>query len=299
MTDGNLSCLEADYRRTVTGEVHSRFLPGTSIEIIREIRPGIPFRHVVFDFDGTLSLIREGWPDVMVPMMVEEIRATGTGESEKEIHRRCHEFVMRLNGKQTIYQMIQLAEEIRMRGGRPKEALYYKQKYHARLLERIRHRHEELRAGDARPEDYLVPGAYGLLSALRDRGMALYLASGTDERYVKSEAGLLGLDRFFGAHIYGAIDDYTNYSKKMVIERILRENDVAGSALLGFGDGYVEVENIKSSGGAAVAVASDEAGRSGRPDAWKRERLIGVGADLVIPDFREKDALLAYLFRTP
>jgi len=288
--------LEEDYRRVVTGDVRSHFLPGTSIEIIREVAKGIPFRHVVFDFDGTLSLIREGWPEVMVPMMVEEIRATGTGEAPEEIRRHCHDFVMRLNGKQTIYQMIRLAEEIRARGGQPREPLYYKQKYHARLMEKIMHRHEGLRAGKARPEDYLVPGALALLSAIRDRGMAMYLASGTDERYVTGEAELLGLVPYFGVRIYGAIDDYRNYSKKMVIERILRENNVAGSALLGFGDGYVEIENIKSSGGMAVAVASDEAQRSGKPDSWKRERLIGVGADLVIPDFREKDALLAYLF---
>ncbi len=82
----------------------------------------------------------------------------------------------------------------------------------------------------------------------------------------------------------------------MVIERILRENDVDGDALLGFGDGYVEIENIKAAGGIAVAVASDEAGRSGRPDAWKRDRLIGVGADVVIPDFGESEALVGYLF---
>jgi phosphoglycolate phosphatase len=290
------SCLEEDYRRAVTGEVHSRFLPGTSIEIVREITPGIQFRHVIFDFDGTLSLIREGWPEVMVPMMMEEILATGTEESPAEIYRHCHDFVMRLNGKQTIYQMIQLAEEIRARGGQPKEPVQYKQKYHDRLMEKIKHRHEDLRSGRARLEDYLVPGSFGTLSALRDMGLPLYLASGTDERYVRDEAGLLGLIPYFGKHVYGAIDDYRSFSKKMVIERILRENQVDGSALLGFGDGYVEIENIKSSGGIAVAVASDEATRSGKLDAWKRDRLIGVGADIVIPDFREKDALLDYLF---
>jgi hypothetical protein len=47
----------------------------------------------------------------------------------------------------------------------------------------------------------------------------------------------------------------------------------------------------------AVAVASEEAGRSGRPDAWKRDRLAGVGADIIIPDFRDWAALLDYLFR--
>ena len=60
-----------------------------------------------------------------------------------------------------------------------------------------------------------------------------------------------------------------------------------GASLLGFGDGYVEIQNVKAVGGTAVAVASDEAGRSGKPDAWKRDRLIGAGADVVIPDYRD------------
>ena len=82
----------------------------------------------------------------------------------------------------------------------------------------------------------------------------------------------------------------------MVIERILRENRVDGRWLLGFGDGYVEIQNIKAAGGTAVAVASDEAGRSGKPDPWKRDRLVGAGADLVIPDYRDWCVLVEYLW---
>ena len=41
-------------------------------------RPGIS--HVLFDFDGTLSLIRQGWPEVMVPMFTEVLPAL-PGES--------------------------------------------------------------------------------------------------------------------------------------------------------------------------------------------------------------------------
>ncbi len=82
-----------------------------------------------------------------------------------------------------------------------------------------------------------------------------------------------------------------------MIERILRENRLDGASLLGFGDGYVEIQNIKTAGGTAVAVASDEAGRSGRPDPWKRDRLIGAGADIVIPDFRDYGPLLEYLWK--
>jgi phosphoglycolate phosphatase-like HAD superfamily hydrolase len=294
---GLTSNLEDDYRRVVEGEVRSRFLPGTSIEILREIPRSVPFRHVVFDFDGTLSLIREGWPEVMVPMMVRELQKTSTSETPDQLFRLCHDFVMKLNGKQTIYQMIQLSEEIRARGGQPEEPLVYKERYHSLLMEKISERRENLRSGRARPEDFLVPGAFQILSRLRDEGLRMYLASGTDERYVVEEAELLGLLPYFGRHVYGAIDDYRSFSKKMVIERILRDNRVEGAALLGFGDGYVEIENVKGVGGTAIAVASDEAHRSGRPDAWKRDRLIGVGADVVIPDFTEHAALLDHLLR--
>ena len=93
-----------------------------------------------------------------------------------------------------------------------------------------------------------------------------------------------------------AVEDFKSFSKAQVIQRILEVNQVEGAELLGFGDGYVEIENIKAVGGTAVAVASDESGRSGRPDPWKRNRLIGVGADVVVPDYREHEVLIDYLW---
>lgn len=287
---------EADYRRVVESVGATRFLPGTGIEIIRERPAGPPPRHVVFDFDGTLSLVREGWPEIMVAMMVEALQATGTPETPAQLHDVALGFIMELNGKQTIYQMIRLAEEIRQRGGQPEEPAVYKHRYHERLMAKIESRREGLRTGAIAPEDLLVPNSLDLLRALRERGATIHLASGTDENFVKEEARLLTLDRYFGEHIYGAIDDYKAFSKQMVIDRIIRENKIQGSELLGFGDGYVEIDNIKGSGGLAVAVASDEAGRSGRPDPWKRDRLIGVGADVVIGDYRDWAPLLAYLW---
>ena len=288
--------VEKDYRRTVSATGPVRFLPGTAIEIVRDVPRGSAPEHVLFDFDGTLSLVRAGWAEVMVPMMVEILLETGTRESPDDLHRLARDFVMTLNGKQTIYQMIRLADEVRARGGTPREPAAYKQLYHDRLMERIRSRREGLRSGRTSPGEMLVPGSLDLLEALRARGARLYLASGTDEPYVREECGLLTLDRYFGEHVYGAIDDYKAFSKAMVVERILRVNRVDGRRLLGFGDGYVEIENIKSAGGTAVAVASDEEHRSGEPDPWKRDRLIGVGADLVIPDYREHAALVDYFW---
>lgn len=272
------------------------FLPGTQIEVVREVTSRGMFRHVFFDFDGTLSLIREGWQEVMIPMMVEELLATGTSEPPEELHQLVTEFVTNLTGKQTIYQMIRLAEEIRKRGKTPEDPLVYKRRFHERLMARIAHRREALRRGEIKPEEMLVPGALPFLEELQRRGMQLYLASGTDEVYVREEAELLGLTRFFGPHVYGAIDAYRSFSKATVIERLLRENKVPGEYLLGFGDGFVDIQTVKAVGGVAVAVASDERHRSGQPDPWKRERLIRAGADLVIPDYREWQQLVVHLW---
>src|SRR5260370_22468759 len=114
--------------------------PGDEIEIIHPDVPRGRFHSVLFDFDGTLSLIREGWPQVMIPMMVQVLQETGTAETEAELFAAVEDFVMRLNGRQTIYQMIQLAEEVRRRGGQPLEPLVYKHRYHDLFMQRIRRR---------------------------------------------------------------------------------------------------------------------------------------------------------------
>jgi phosphoglycolate phosphatase len=290
------TALEDDYRPRVPLPAGSRFLPGTSIELVSDVRRTRPPRFALFDFDGTLSLIREGWMNIMLPMMVDVLAATGTGESPAELHALCSRFVFELTGKQTIYQMIRLAEEVRSRGGAAEDPAVYKHRFHERLMARIESRRAGLAARRIDPDAMLVPGSIELLRGLAARGVTLYLASGTDEHYVREECGLLGIGAFFGPHIYGAQDDVKAFSKQMVVERILRENGVRGDELLGFGDGYVEIDNVKAAGGTAIGVASDEAGRSGRPDAWKRERLIGVGADVIVPDFRDGERLLDWLW---
>ncbi|MBM3496509.1 MAG: HAD family hydrolase [Armatimonadetes bacterium] len=293
------TCCRRDAGATVSG----------TIEIVRELSAPPPLRFALFDFDGTLSLIREGWQGVMIPYFVEVLLGTPDREAPGNVEpenvapasRRqqaeevVREFVTRLTGKQTIYQCFALAEEVERRGGTPLEALDYKHEYLRRLWERIAHRVEALKSGAAQPDDMLVRGSRALLTALRDRGVTCYLASGTDIAYVQDEAAALKVDGFFGPHIYGALDDYKSFSKQMIIDRILQENDLHGPELVVIGDGYVEIENGRGVGGRTIGVASDEA-HPGGLDEWKRTRLIGAGADAIVPDFADLDALTDYLF---
>ena len=253
-----------------------------------------PLQAAIFDFDGTLSLVRRGWQQVMIPMAVETLAATQTEETHAELLAVAEDFVTRLTGKQTIYQMIRLTEEVEKRGGVPREPLDYKRDYHARLWQSVGRRIERLRNGEIDAEEMTVPGSEALLQALVARGVTCYLASGTDEHYVKDEAALLGLDHYFEDRIYGALDDYKKFSKAMVIKRIIDETNVPGEAIVGFGDGFVEIEEVKKVGGLAVGVACDEF-RPDDLDEWKRQRLAEAGADFVIVNYRDLHAVLAQL----
>ncbi|HEX4592991.1 MAG TPA: HAD family hydrolase, partial [Bryobacteraceae bacterium] len=130
---------------------------------------------------------------------------------------------------------------------------------------------------------------------LKDRGLTMYLASGTDEIYMKEEAGLLGVTRYFDGGVYGALDDYKSFSKAILIQRILSTAEFGGDQILVFGDGYVEIEEVKNVGGVAVGVASEEPACT-RVDEWKRQRLIGVGADYIVPNFLCREELFSSLF---
>ncbi|MDE0087068.1 MAG: HAD family hydrolase [Candidatus Poribacteria bacterium] len=271
------------------------FLDGTSIEIHREIQTG-NIRHVVFDFDGTISLIRDGWQNVMVPMMVEFLQTeTDTNETKEQLESIVVEFVDRLTGKQTIYQMIQLGEEIEKRGGKPKDPLAYKDAYNNRLLPIVEQRISGLSVGNLSAETLRVPMALEFLQSLHELGVKCYLASGTDVEFVKNEAELLGVVQYFSGGIFGALREYKKFSKAMVIQKILTDFKLRGSELLIIGDGYVEIENAKAVGAIAVGVASVE-DNVYNMNADKRERLIRAGADIIIPDFREREQLLGYLY---
>jgi phosphoglycolate phosphatase-like HAD superfamily hydrolase len=266
--------------------------------MVERLRPGVSAKNArvcLFDFDGTISLIRSGWMDVMVPMMVEILLDLRTGESETELRAVVEDFVWRLTGKQTMYQTIAFADEISKRGGAPLDPLAYKKMYLDRLQLRISHRLEELRRREVSPDKYLVPGARAAIEALRERGLRLYLASGTDQPYMREEADLLDVARYFEGRVYGALDDYRSFSKKILIARLIAASEFAGAEFLGFGDGYVEIENIKEVGGVAVGLATAEPACE-TVDEWKRQRLAGVGADFIIPNFLCRGELFAALF---
>ena len=257
--------------------------PGPNELIAADLRRS-DVSHVIFDFDGTLSWLRSGWPDVMVQLFAEFLPPEM--QDAAGVRRQMRRDVLALNGKPSIHQMRRFQEYalgLNVTTPAPDALLDL---YLQRLDETLQQRIGLLEREEAQREHFVIAGAFPILEELRRRRMKLIILSGTAEPDVKHEAVLLGLHPYFGEHIYGSTPGL-NFSKKQVIDRILHEEGIQGSHLLSFGDGPVEIEFIKAVGGLAIGVASDErAHGSGVIDEDKREHLLRAGADAIIPDYR-------------
>ena len=260
--------------------------------------------HVVFDHDGTISTLREGWPPIMEEMMLKAILADQYVSIETHVYQRVadhvREYIDESTGIQTILQMEALVEMVRNYGFIQEDEILtefeYKALYNQELLKLVNQRIDRLNQKNFDASDYTLKGAVDFLAKLSQRGITLYLASGTDLEDTRREAEILGYANYFNGGIYGSVSDIKKFSKKLLIEKILEENSLAGSNLAVIGDGPVEIRECRKQGGVAIGVASDEIRRYGL-NAGKRRRLIRAGSDIVIPDFSQHRKLFNLLFK--
>lgn len=248
----------------------------------------------MIDFDGTVSLLREGWDHVMIPMMVSYLQnLPGTSESPGQLRNKVTEWVVKLNGQPTIDQMQALADEVKRRQGLPQPASVYKQQYLKLLMETVNRRKQEVINTKA-PAQWAVPGIYQLLEELKRRRMPMLLASGTDLDALREEAALLEVTPFFTEGIAGPESDVSQFTKAKACDEMLSRLGTSGIALLNVGDGYVETRLTKDRGGIAIGVAYDH-DRPGEYHNWRREQLVRAGADLILPDLKQSELLLQWL----
>ena len=273
------------------------FLAETSIEIINPNLVTGKIKFAVFDFDGTVSLLRRGWEEIMIPFIIERV-CNGKPE-ENGLKKEVENFVDETTGIQTILQMEGLAKMVKEAGNTPDseilEPIEYKKIFNERLLKMVTKRIDDAEKGIISFEDQLVPGSMEYLTDVYHRGITMYITSGTDRPDVRRESGILKVDHYFGERIYGALKSFKEYSKEKVINEIVALYSLKGPELIVLGDGPVEIRNGKAVGAITIGVASEEYLRTGI-NSQKRDRLIKAGADIIIGDFSEWKKLNEYLF---
>ena len=279
------------------------YLDGSEIEACCRPLPRLAdVRHAVFDHDGTISTLRQGWERIMEPMMIRAILGGRYATADETLyHRVVHrvrEYIDKSTGIETLVQMDALVGMVEEFGVVPPHDVLdkfgYKAIYNDALMAVVSGRLAKYRRGELNIDDLTVKGAVAFLRSLRAMGVTLYLASGTDHDDVRHEAQALGYADLFDGGIYGALGEVNAQSKRQVIQRILAEHGLDGSELAAFGDGPVELRESRRRHGAAIGIASDEIRRYGlNPE--KRTRLIKAGAHLLLPDFSQAASLLTLM----
>ena len=265
------------------------------IQILRERSSRTPIRVVLFDFDGTVSLLREGWPSVMAPVMLEAI--AGGAPPTPEMEQAVQEYIEASTGINTILQMEELVEMVRQFGRVPEDHILdaheYKAIYNERLMQRVNQRIKHLESGELSCAEATVLGSVDFVKQLRGMGVTLYVFSGTDQPDVQNEARLLGVADYFDA-IYGALRTYAESNKEQVLRDLMNAHRLDGAEVAVFGDGPVEIACGCERNCVTVGVASDEV----RGYGWnldKKTRLTQAGADALIPDFSNPTPILEWL----
>ena len=259
-------------------------MPPASVELLSPELPRGGFRVAVFDFDGTLSLLREGWARVMADLGVELL-------DDPSAFAALELEMLMLSGKPSVFQMERLAAIAAERGKESPAAADLLAEFNRRLSILTDDRRNSLSNGTDPPEAWAVAGTHELLTHLRDRGVTLVLASGTPIQAVRAESELLKLSAFFGDRVHAPDGLSGEFSKRAVFEGL----GVNGNELIGFGDGYAETVEVKRAGGVAVGLATVEAGRGGL-NPVKRRMLLDLGADAILPHYDPAGELAAWLF---
>ena len=294
------------YHHELAEEIRmAKYLGESEIEIVDQslMHKDVFPKYAIFDHDGTISTLREGWEEIMNPMMIKAILGKNYKEADDTLYHkveaRVAEFIDKTTGIQTLVQMQGLIALVREFGCVPEDEILdifgYKKIYNDELLLMVKEREKKLQRGELTLEDFTIKNAAPFLTKLYQAGVKLYLASGTDEVDVKSEAKALGYEYLFEGRIYGAVGDVTKEAKKIVLDRILDSIGTSESGqIVTFGDGPVEIRETHKRNGLTVGLASNEQRRYGL-NAHKRTRLIKAGADIIISDFSQMDQLLELL----
>lgn len=289
----------------------AQVLDDSDIEIVEgsmvsaSMPASLPFRYAIFDHDGTISTLRQGWETVMESVMIRVITGNQYRTVDSSIIRtvtdRVRSFIEQTTGIQTIAQMdglINLVQEFDLVP--PEEQLDawgYKQLYNDALMAMINERIRRLDHNELESEDFIIKGSLEFLRSLRDEGVSLCLFSGTDEADVIREAELLGYAQFFNEGIFGAKPHSRTDTKDEILTSLLiNHSDALHGKVLVVGDGPVELRLARRYGAVALGIASNEQRRFGL-NISKRRRLIRAGAHLIAPDFSQTRALCDALRR--
>ena len=259
-----------------------------------------PIRCFVFESDGVISTLREGWQKIMAMMMIEMIvgQATPSDEELNIVKSEVYGFVRCSAGFHVLLQMGELVDMISSYGFVPDNEIHepaaYKAIYDKRLKVSVNERLATI-GSQATVEDFMIRGVRGFLRELFNQRVEMVVSSGTDEIDLMFELDALNATKFF-SEIHGARATYQESNKRMVLANLIDATGFKGQEIAVVGNGRIDMEVAKAFGCIAIGVASDEIKRHG----WNMPKALNlararVKPDILIMDFHQARQLLNFL----
>ena len=214
----------------------------------------------ILDYDGTLSRLRQGWPEYMREFFFRTAFPKGfysTTASELEVacSEKLNHFIKNAAGTHYETQidiLFDALKELQRPFSYEKTTNDYlqfnKQWVEDRLLQ-----HRENKTLD----QLLLVDAEQMLITLKEQGYDLFLLSGTGSKELKYECQFLGITHYF-QEIIGYTQDAPDPFKPKVIANILRQGNYNAPSSLVIGDGLTELKAGRENNCQCIAIAIDE-----------------------------------------
>jgi len=278
-----------------------------NVEIVREFA-GNSLSVGLFDFDGTISDERVGWPNLAVANNVAYLIAlTSPNMDHKEAEEMVLSDIEFTIGIPTYLQMKRLRTMIEEHGytGVELNPRMFKDSYNIALINMVESRRASLKTGELTMDDLRINGAMELLQTLNPRlSRGVYLASGSDLDAVSESVEYLGYSEFFPKDRIAAagLVNQDEDPKEMVIQGLLNEKNIRGDELVTFGDGFPEMLYTYLAGGVGVGVLSRDESHYEHLGHFtveqKRQRLLSAGAHILVYNpFENVPELLEAIFK--
>ena len=249
---------------------------------------------VAIDFDGTMSLSRIGWQEVMHAVMRQALAPWHP--KPHLMDEEITSYIARSTGQPSIIQMAWVDEHVMLYGGVRHGAQHYLDQFSAAMSAQIDARIASIH-DDASADACMVPGAREFLRMLHAHDVPIALVSGTERHHLIRESQALRIHDYFTAGIYGPGVHAPTFTKHDAMQHLVDQYQAPAGTLVSVGDGPVEIQAGKALLGYSIGVASHE--RSGGLDPAKRTILVQAGADAIVANLTMLAELQSLIFVTP
>lgn len=233
----------------------------------------------MIDWDGAISLIREGWQRIMQEYIANFI---SSGLPQKNDYLWAQSFIKKTLGENTVEQMLGMIEKAEQNGRNDIPVSYsekmalaeeHRKKYREILEKEVRGK--RIKTAKKNPDKFIVRGMKYLLEELKKRNIKIFVASGSEQEGkggIEEEAETLGLKHYFEA-VFGYNGSISPYNKENVVKWILNKYNLDPLQLLVVGDGPKEMKVGKKFGAVTIGLISNNV---------TRKILLDSGADFIV-----------------